>query len=300
MRYRSDGLPESRLLRAGGFLGGTVLATPFAFLLFVAAGRLVEQYLPIDGAGFALLVLLPPSVAAAAVASGLSLYGVEWLRVGTPLRRVTIAAVLTGSLAVAAVVAAALFVDALLFGIDDGNPVPVAVGVGGLIAIAWASVRGGVAVRDGYRSVDRADNRKTSIGNDCFFGSPLPLADARSLCASALSLSLVRLQCLHRLRPRAVGPFQSHPAAASSVARVRRTDESGVAAAAHRGRSSRTSNPSKPSRPLLSPGSPAPSASPRARLRGARRTPRDRRRAPGAPFDPVPRACRPPARRRRR
>jgi hypothetical protein len=158
MRYRSDGLPESRLLRAGGFLGGTVLATPFAFLLFVAAGRLVEQYLPIDGAGFALLVLLPPSVAAAAVASGLSLYGVEWLRVGTPLRRVTIAAVLTGSLAVAAVVAAALFVDALLFGIDDGNPVPVAVGVGGLIAIAWASVRGGVAVRDGYRSVDRADN----------------------------------------------------------------------------------------------------------------------------------------------
>jgi len=154
MQYRSDGLPESRLLRAGGFIGGILLATPFSYVVFDAAVRVFAAFLPIQAVVGAPLVLLPPSVATATVATGISLYGSDWIRSGGRWQGMAVAMILVASISAAAVVAAAIFVDAIRFGVEDGNPVPVAFGFGGVLALAWATIQGGSSIRAGYRRIE--------------------------------------------------------------------------------------------------------------------------------------------------
>ncbi|GAB3680906.1 hypothetical protein GCM10028857_04320 [Salinarchaeum chitinilyticum] len=154
MEYRADGLPESDLVRTGGYLSGILLATPPLYVVFGAAGTVLAE-LPADvaipGSELAPLVF---AVGAATVVSGVSLFGYDWIHVNSRVRASLFAAVVVSTTLAVSIVTAFLFLDAIAWGSANGSRPVLGVGVAGLLALSWALLRGGRNVLAGYRGVE--------------------------------------------------------------------------------------------------------------------------------------------------
>jgi|GEM_PF-5324943 len=151
MEYRDDGLPASRALRAGGLVGGTILATMLFYPLYAGAVVMLEET---TGVGDVLLtgwLLLPLAVLTGLAASGVSLYGRDWLLPGGRRPRILLAGAVLLAFAVGTAITWYALVAVAALGLREGQPLTVAFGVAGAIAIAWLAVRFGLGLRDGYR-----------------------------------------------------------------------------------------------------------------------------------------------------
>lgn len=152
----SGGRLDRSALRLGGIVSATVLLAPVLYYVFAIASDLVATtvgsatintgYLAVLAEALAILVA---TVAALALA-GTSLYGTSWLwRYGRPWFFGQVGAVVLVLLAATAL-AVDRFAAAIDWGLSTGEPLVVLVGISGLVALVWATVRSLRAFRSGY------------------------------------------------------------------------------------------------------------------------------------------------------
>jgi hypothetical protein len=154
MEYRADGLPRSGFVRAGGFLGGILLATPAFYVVFGAAAS-VLSWLPTDlGVPGTTVLQFVLALVAATAASGTSLFGYEWFLGDGRSRAGLFAGAVLATAGAVVLVAAFLFLDAIAWGRDHGSLPVVGFGVAGVLALTWAGVRAGQGALAGYRDVE--------------------------------------------------------------------------------------------------------------------------------------------------
>jgi len=151
VQYRDDGLPASRALRAGGLVGGTILATMLFYPLYAGALLLIEETTGLGEALQTSWLLLPLAVLTGLAASGVSLYGRDWLLPGGRTPRILLAGAVLLAFAVGTAIAGYALLAVAALGLREGQPLTTAFGVAGTLAIGWLAVRFVLDLRDGYR-----------------------------------------------------------------------------------------------------------------------------------------------------
>lgn len=154
MQISSESPLRSRLLQTGEFVGGVLIFLPLFYILFDAATRPSSQLIANSPVSSLSLVVLPLSVAAATIVSGVSLFGYDWTRRGSGRRESLFIGLVLATALGSSVVIAVLFVDALSWGVENQNVPLLGIGAAGLLGLIWATARGIVAVRVGYRTVE--------------------------------------------------------------------------------------------------------------------------------------------------
>lgn len=154
MQISSEPPLRSRLLKTGEFVGGVLIFLPLFYILFDAATRPSSQLIANTQVSSLSLVVLPLSIAAATIVSGVSLFGYDWISSGSGTRESLIVGLVIATAFGSSVVITVLFIDVLAWGVENQNIPLLGIGAAGLLGLIWTTTRGVVAARVGYRTVE--------------------------------------------------------------------------------------------------------------------------------------------------